>query len=68
MLTYQYERISFSSLNYVHNDLGHNRQGENYRQVIERMAKDGFEYKGCMPIHWENGKPTDMDLIFEADV
>ena len=70
MLSYHYERMSFSALSYVQNDLGHNRKGENYRQVIERMAKDGFSYKGYMPVHWENGRPTDIDIdmIFEADV
>ena len=68
MLSYHYERVSFSSLSCVQGDLGHNRKGENYRQVIERMAKDGFSYKGYMPVHWENGRPTDIDMIFEADV
>lgn len=65
MLIYKYERVSFSSVSYIEGDLGHNRNGENYRQIIERMANEGYSYKGFMPIHWENGKPTDVDLIFE---
>lgn len=65
MLIYKYERVSFSSVSYIAGDLGHNRNGENYRQIIERMANEGYSYKGFMPIHWENGKPTDVDLIFE---
>ena len=65
MVSFHYERVSFSALSYVQNDLGHNRNGENYRQIIERMAEEGFTYRGYMPIKWENGKPTEIDLIFE---
>lgn len=65
MLIYKYERVSFSRISYVNEDLGHNRNGENYRQIIERMAAEGYSYKGFMPVRWEDGKPTDVDLIFE---
>ena len=67
MLNYHYERITFSSLSFINEDLGRNRKGENYRQVIDRMAKDGFKYVGNMPVRYENGKVTDIDLIFEGD-
>ena len=67
MKSYHYERVSFSALSFVGEDLGHNRKGENYRQIIDRMAAEGFIYKGSMPIRYENGKVTDMDLIFEIE-
>lgn len=67
MKSYHYERISFSSLSSVKNDMDHNRNEENYRQIIDRMAAEGFIYRGYMPIGWENGKLTDIDLIFEID-
>lgn len=65
MLSYHYERISFSRL--MSTDLGRNSKGENYRQVIDRMAKEGFSYRGYMPIKYEGGKPIEIDLIFEID-
>lgn len=65
MLSYHYERISFSSVTF--GELGRNRKGENYRQVIDRMAKEGFSYKGFMPIKYDNGKPIEVDLIFEIN-
>ncbi len=67
MKSYHYERVSFSALSFVGEDLGHNRKGENYRQIIDRMAAEGFTYRGYMPVHWEKGKPIDVDLIFEID-
>lgn len=67
MLAYHYERISFSSLSFIGEDLGRNRKGENYRQIIDRMAKDGFAFRGSIPVRYEDGKITDMDLIFEID-
>lgn len=65
MLNYHYERISFSRLS--SEDLGRNNRGENYRKVIDRMAKEGFSYKGFMPIKYEGGKPIEVDLIFEIN-
>ena len=67
MKSYQYERIRFEYFGRSYEDLGRSENYEDYRQIIDRMAAEGFEYKGYIPVKYKNGMIKEIDLIFEID-
>lgn len=68
MFRYEYEKVrcDFTGLGLF---AGNVYELENYRQVIDQRARDGWRYVGYMPTKQRGtGHIEELDLIFEKEV
>lgn len=68
MFQYEYEsiRCDFTGLGFFS---GNVYELEDYRQVIDQRARDGWRYVGYMPTKQRGtGHIEELDLIFEKEV
>ena len=63
MYEYMYVNVA------VENGFLYDRTGDNYREIIDRAARDGWRYAGNMPMKQSGyGIIKEFDLIFEREV
>ena len=68
MYQYEYETVSadFDAWGF---GAGNLYSIENYRAVIDKRAKDGWRYVGCIPTKQRaTGLVEELDLVFEKQV
>lgn len=68
MYKYEYEKVSY----YLEGwgpFAGNDYQIGEYRLIIDKRARDGWRYVGCIPTTQRGtGHTQEMDLVFEKEV
>lgn len=68
MYKYEYETVCCTFGGWGPFD-GNDYQIEDYRSKIDRRARDGWRYVGCIPTRQRGtGHTQEIDLIFEKEI
>jgi len=67
MYKYEYETTSYTLDGWGPFN-GNDYQIEEYRSIIEKRARNGWRYVGCIPVRQRGtGHTQQMDLVFEKE-
>ena len=68
MYKYEYEKVSYNLAGWGP-FAGNDYQIGEYHSIIDKRAKEGWRYVGCIPTTQRGtGHTQEMDLVFEKEV